>query len=87
MGFLTFEKEISKEIYERSVQNRNRIVGKDEEEVFSDSERYGYVVVKDRGENPDTRYVIFYTNDTKRNEQYERKCQEAGLTILKFSNS
>ena len=53
----------------------------------SHSERYGYVVVKDRGENPDTRYVIFYTNDTKRNEQYERKCQEAGLTILKFSNS
>jgi hypothetical protein len=53
----------------------------------SHSERYGYVVVKDRGENPDTRYVIFYTNDTKRNEQYERKCQEAGMKILKFSNS
>lgn len=51
------------------------------------SERYGYVVVKDRGENPDTRYVIFYTNDTKRNERYERKCQEAGMKILKFSNS
>ena len=53
----------------------------------SHSERYGYVVVKDRGENPDTRYVIFYTNDTKRNEQYERKCQDAGMKILKFSNS
>jgi hypothetical protein len=53
----------------------------------SHSERNGYVVTKDRGENPDNRYVIFYTNETKRNERYERKCQEAGMKILKFSNN
>lgn len=60
MGFLTFEKEISKEIYERSVQNRNRIVGKDEEEVFSDSERYGYGVYGTWTFEKDGKYFVRY---------------------------
>ena len=45
------------------------------------ADRHGYVVIKDRGSNPDTRYVIFYTPDTKRNERYEQRCQKAGITL------
>ena len=50
----------------------------------SHAERYGYMVIKDRGENSVTRYVIFYTKDTKRNERYERSCHEAGLEIKEY---
>ena len=46
--------------------------------------RYGYMVVKDRGSNPVTRYVIFYTADTKRNEKYEQKCANAGLKVKEY---
>jgi len=46
--------------------------------------RYGYMVVKDRGDNPVTRYVIFYTADTKRNEKYEQKCANAGLKVKEY---
>ena len=48
---------------------------------------YGYVVVNDRGEDPATRYVIFYTADTKRNEKYEQKCREAGMEIKEWTTS
>ena len=44
----------------------------------------GYKIIKDRGENPVTRYIIFYTADTKRNERYEQKCHEAGLEIKEY---
>lgn len=43
--------------------------------------RCGYMIIKDRGEDPNTRYVIFYTAETKRNERYEQSCHEAGLEI------
>lgn len=46
--------------------------------------RRGYMTVKDHGEDPTTRYVIFYTADTKRNEKYEQKCHESGLEIKEF---
>lgn len=45
------------------------------------ADRLGYKIIKDRGEDPNTRYIIFYTADTKRNERYEHKCHEAGLEI------
>ena len=47
----------------------------------SHADRYGYTTVKDRGKDPDTRYVIFYTPETQRNQCYEQKCAEAGLEI------
>lgn len=50
----------------------------------SHAERYGYMIIKDRGAEPNTRYVIFYTADTKRNEKYEQKCREAGMEIKKY---
>lgn len=50
----------------------------------SHAERYGYMIIKDRGAEPNTRYVIFYTDDTKRNEKYEQKCREAGMEIKKY---
>lgn len=48
------------------------------------ADRLGYKIIKDRGENPVTRYVIFYTADTKRSERYERSCHEAGLEIKEY---
>ena len=48
------------------------------------ADRLGYKIIKDRGADPNTRYVIFYTADTKRNERYERSCQEAGLKIKEY---
>ena len=48
------------------------------------ADRLGYKIIKDRGENPVTRYVIFYTAGTKRNERYERSCHEAGLEIKEY---
>lgn len=45
------------------------------------ADRYGYATIKDRGKDPATRYVIFYTPETKRNQCYEQKCAEAGLEI------
>lgn len=48
--------------------------------------RYGYKVVQDRGADPDTRYVIFYTAETNRNERYEKRCAEVGLTIKEWNN-
>ena len=50
----------------------------------SHAERYGYMIIKDRGDNPGTRYVIFYTTDTKRNEKYEQKCANAGLKVKEY---
>ncbi len=47
----------------------------------SHADRYGYTTVKDRGDDPATRYVIFYTPETQRNQHYEQKCAEAGLEI------
>lgn len=47
----------------------------------SHADRYGYTFVKDRGDDPATRYVIFYTPETRRNQCYEQKCAEAGLEI------
>lgn len=47
----------------------------------SHADRYGYTTVKDRGGDPATRYVIFYTPETRRNQYYEQKCAEAGLEI------
>lgn len=48
------------------------------------ADRLGYKIIKDRGEDPNTRYIIFYTADTKRNERYEQKCHEAGLEIKEY---
>ena len=48
------------------------------------ADRLGYKIIKDRGEDPNTRYVIFYTADTKRNERYEQKCHKAGLEIKEY---
>lgn len=48
--------------------------------------RYGYKVVQDRGADPDTRYVIFYTAETNRNERYEKRCTEVGLAIKEWNN-
>ena len=48
------------------------------------AERIGYKIVKDRGADPATRYAIFYTADTKRNEMYEQKCREAGMDIREY---
>ena len=50
----------------------------------SSASYYGYVVVNDRGEDPATRYVIFYTADTKRSERFESSCREAGLEIKEY---
>jgi len=52
----------------------------------SHAKHYGYKVVQDRGVNPDTRYVIFYIAETNRNERYEKRCAEAGLTIKEWNN-
>ena len=49
--------------------------------------RYGYKVAQDRGADPDTRYVIFYTSETNRSERYEKRCAEVGLTIKEWDNS
>ena len=48
--------------------------------------RYGYKVAQDRGADPDTRYVIFYTAETNRNERYEKGCAKVGLTIKEWNN-
>lgn len=50
----------------------------------SRASHYGYVVVNDRGEDPATRYVIFYTADTKRSERFESSCRESGLEIKEY---
>lgn len=50
----------------------------------SRASHYGYVVVNDRGEDPATRYIIFYTADTKRNERYEQRCREVGMEIKEY---
>ena len=46
--------------------------------------RNGYKIIRDRGADPATRYVIFYTADTKRNARYEKKCLQAGLEITEL---
>ena len=51
----------------------------------SRAEKHGYITVKDRGADPDTRYVIFFTVGTKRNEKYEQKCVKAGLEIKELN--
>lgn len=50
----------------------------------SRASHYGYVVVNDRGVDPATRYVIFYTANTRRNEHYEQRCREAGMEIREY---
>ena len=52
----------------------------------SHANRYGYEVVQDRGADPDTRYVIFYTAETNRNERYEKRCVEVGLIIKEWND-
>lgn len=49
------------------------------------ADRLGYKIIKDRGEDPVTRYVIFYMPETKRNERYERRCAEVGLEIKEWN--
>jgi len=46
--------------------------------------RNGYMIINDRGADPTTRYVIFYTANTKRNERYEQKCRKAGMEIKEW---
>lgn len=50
----------------------------------SHAARKGYVISSDRGADPATRYVIFYTADTKRDVKYEQRCQQAGLVIAEL---
>jgi superfamily II DNA or RNA helicase len=57
---------------------------KEQGTLRSHANRNGYMVVKDRGENSDTRYIIFYNDDTKRNERYETACIKAGLEIKEW---
>ena len=52
----------------------------------SHANRYGYKVAQDRGADPDTRYVIFYTSETNRSEHYEKRCAEVGLIIKEWDN-
>jgi len=49
------------------------------------ADRLGYKIIKDRGEDPVTRYVIFYMQETNRNERYERRCAEVGLEIKEWN--
>ncbi len=53
----------------------------------STAARNGYKVIHDRGADPTTRYVIFYTAETKRNERYEQSCREAGFEIKEFQEN
>lgn len=48
------------------------------------ADRSGYKIVKDRGEDPTHRYVIYYTADTRRKDRYEKKCAEAGMEIKEW---
>ena len=41
----------------------------------------GYTYVKDKGKDPSTRYVIFFSDATERDTNFEEACREAGLEI------
>ena len=57
---ISCEREISKEVYDRAVKNRNFIAKEDEDTVFTEAERWGYGVYGDRVFEKDGKYFVAY---------------------------
>lgn len=67
-------------VYSPKYYNRKQAI------LRSHASRYGYKIISDRGSDPATRYVIYYTPETKRNQRYEQECADEGIEIKEYEH-
>ena len=59
------QREITKDQYDRAMQNGGVVTGADRQDIFSDAERYGYGIYGARAFQEDGKYMVaFFRGET-----------------------